>query len=398
MQRYLTNTKFVKRLRYFSQRKVISYWIFYFLRLANLSFFTPTIWKFTFFRIEEKRIRAKLSALQENLDSSFSSKTPSKIRTGTVALLIPQYLKRSGVTMESDMHFTFYHSLIEFGIQPYRDVAVRNPSEILDYLKFLNSDTTKLLPAVIVLDANHFTDPEIRTVLEKEIFPLRRKGVSLLIEVPDCYVTRDGLTDLQYWIINADVVVCHNSRVRQFVDSDKLIIWPGFPLPMTCFPAYKPHQYMRLLIQGSSHRQRNLFASKAKKAGLPVDLKIHSRSMGESTIFGYQEYIKSLGKYWFTFSNGYVNKKESIIVGRALETLAHGNVLLYESKSDLGFFFKEYSEYIPIKNYSDLILKANFLIQNFDFAVAISRNARNAVLSRYTGNHFWEIVFDRIAK
>ena len=398
MQRYLKNMKLVKRLRYFSRKKVISYWVFYFLRLTKLSFFTLTIWKLTIFRIEKRRIRDMFSASQENLDPSFSSKTPSKIQTGTVALLIPQYLKKSGFTMESDMHFTYYHSLLEFGIQPHEGVAVRDTSEILDYLKFLNDNTTNFLPEVIVLDANHFTDPDFRTVLEKEIVPLRRKGVSLLTEIPDCYVTRGGLIDLQYWIINADLVVCHNSRVRQFFDSDKLIIWPGFPLPITCFPSHKPHKYMRLLMQGSSHRQRSLFASKAKNAGLPVDLQLNSRSMGESTIFGYRDYIKNLGKYWFSFTNGYVNHKESIIVGRALETLAHGNVLLYESRSDLGYFFKEYSEFIPIKNYSDLILKAEFLIQNFDFAVAISRNARNAVLSRYTGNHFWEIVFERIAK
>ena len=152
----------------------------------------------------------------------------------------------------------------------------------------------------------------------------------------------------------------------------------------------------KLLMQGSSHRQRSLYYQGAVKSNLPIVGQHHNRLSVSEVSNTYLEYVEKIKTTKYIFTNGYLNSRESIIVGRAFETLASGSVLLYEKGSKLSTFYDEYSDYLPIHNISDLVEKFNFLIENSDVSSRIASNAKKRTIQLYNSCLFWNLVFSKL--
>jgi len=95
----------------------------------------------------------------------------------------------------------------------------------------------------------------------------------------------------------------------------------------------------------------------------------------------------------FVFTNGYRNRHESQIIAKTTEVLLVRSLLLYESGSQLDYFFTPYSHYLPVCNVPDLVEKVNFLQNNPSVADEIIIKGRKHLLENYNTKLFWGQVF-----
>jgi spore maturation protein CgeB len=149
-------------------------------------------------------------------------------------------------------------------------------------------------------------------------------------------------------------------------------------------------------MQGTSHRERSLYFQAAQSAGLPIINQHHDRVKPTLTHYSYLQYIKAIKSSKYVFTNGYLNSRESIVVGRAFETLATGGVLLYERGSKLSMFYQEYSDFVPVHNISDFIEKMNFLLNNSHISHDIGKRASVRTFCSYNSNIFWKIALSKL--
>jgi spore maturation protein CgeB len=175
------------------------------------------------------------------------------------------------------------------------------------------------------------------------------------------------------------------------------MLWPGFPIAYSPYRSKWAKKRVQISFTGTNHRNRSTYRDGAVRAGIEVPDLMHNRNNPNNSIQKYSEYLRPLKFSKFAFSNGYLSSVESIIVGRALESLACGSVLLYEAGSDLNFFFSEYQDFVPILNVPDLIEKVYFLSENDTLAQTIADNGQKKMLSEFSSSNFWELVLRRLS-
>lgn len=304
-----------------------------------------------------------------------------------IGLGVPRFVFRSGISVESDVFFMFSRSVTEFGgnFIPLLDKVAINT----------NRDFRKSSIDLLLIDGNIPIERQPSIVQELLESPIRRPPI--LVHIGDIYFSQDGLEKLDYWVSNADHIVLHNSRVpTSYLNRFSILLWPFFPLPEKLYSLGKNNVNGDCLILGSQHRQRNYFIDYARKRGVMIDDRSHSRSYQSKILNSYEEYIRTIREAKMLFTNGYINRKESIIVGRAGEAFLAETLLLYEKGSDLSFFFSEYKSYLPVRNVHDFVEKVSYINQHPEQALKLTNHALFEFSENYSSDSFWQWVTSRI--
>ena len=362
------------------------------LREFSIKYPPRFIWRNTFFQVELRKISSSLRLKQIDfpLRDSLSPSFPNL----NIQLLFPSAVKRSGVMVESDIYFCYFNTLrdIQMTVNQY-DLPknVTNKS-----LRNRIKDNLELNPVdIIIQDGNCYYSPNLH-VLTNYMQIQRDRGTKIIIDLPDCNITQDGLAQIEFWNKYADLIVYHNPYIPIPKKNSNFLIWPGFPIPLASYEYPWALKKNKLLMQGSTHRQRNSYLQGVRKAKLPVVSQQHNSKTNDQIASHYVQYLENIKSNKFVFTNGYLNSRESIIVGRAFETLASGSVLFYENGSKLSFFYGEYSDFIPIHNLADLIEKFEFLNRHESTAMEIGMNARKRTSQKYNSNLFWSTALSML--
>jgi hypothetical protein len=301
---------------------------------------------------------------------------------------------RSNKLVESDIHFCYSQSLKEIGIQARSHTVT--PTILSESPNLPNEDFVgEKKVDILVVDGNQFYSNNLNG-LKMSLEQTKKSGTKVLVDLPDCYASKDGLQQIEFWETIADVIVYHNPFVKSISGNSKLILWPGFPLPLAKYYEEWGMKENVLLMQGSTHRNRDIYFKAVSKARLPVISRHHNREINGGLPAIYTDYVEEIRKSRFVFTNGFLNSRESIIVGRAFETLASGGVLLYETGSRLSHFFSEYEDYIPVLNVRDLVEKVDFLMRDQDTALQVANNAWERTNQNYSSREFWNCVLSRL--
>jgi hypothetical protein len=350
------------------------------------------IWRFTLFRREKNRITSQL--ISEPEDSKQSTVETYLFPAINAELLLATSIPRSGVLVESDMYSCYQKTLSNINIptknSEFTYSMLDNSSSIIS-----RSDPKSQFYEILILDGNSMYSRNIqnlRNFLENK----REIGTKIIVDLPDCYATRNAKEQSIFWRKHSDLIVYHNPFVSIAFNESKSLLWPGFPLPLSEY--YFPWKLKsdKVLMQGTSHRERSLYFQAAQSAGLPIINQHHDRVKPTLTHYSYLQYIKAIKSSKYVFTNGYLNSRESIVVGRAFETLATGGVLLYERGSKLSMFYQEYSDFVPVHNISDFIEKMNFLLNNSHISHDIGKRASVRTFCSYNSNIFWKIALSKL--
>jgi hypothetical protein len=295
---------------------------------------------------------------------------------------------RSGVKVESDLFFCYQNAILAVGGKSHH-LEIRNSCLFID-----NEDTPIQIWEIsnfldlIVIDSNQMVSEDIPTL--KILQSIQDAGVPIVVEIPDCYYFNGGLELIRFWQNLGFFIVIHNSRFKRIASHSKtLLIWPGFPISPTNYFLEWEKKTTPIGIFGSSHRQRNHFAKILLKNNLDSIVSLHTRKSLDQPFVQYQSYIDYLRNCEIVFTNGHVSGQESIIVGRALETMASGSVLIYEAGSDLDSYFTPYEHFVPVWNLYDFLEKVKFLQNNRSIGKDIGIRAHAHLSQHYGPEQFW---------
>jgi hypothetical protein len=381
------HSKFVRRVRYFSNLKVIAYFFSRFIRKIKILLPGRFVWKMTSMPKEREKLKKFSCAPHQSMPPPG---VPLNLKSSLRVILgIPPYVSRSGILVESDMYFTFTNSAKECNIN------LEEMNLVTSSYRKSNSSNSIDLERILILDGN-FPANSAGPISHAEIAEIRKQGIKVVVDIPDCYYTSDGGDKIEYWLKCSDLVIIHNSRFQN-LRSHRVMLWPGFPIAYSPYRSKWAKKRVQISFTGTNHRNRSTYRDGAVRAGIEVPDLMHNRNNPNNSIQKYSEYLRPLKFSKFAFSNGYLSSVESIIVGRALESLACGSVLLYEAGSDLNFFFSEYQDFVPILNVPDLIEKVYFLSENDTLAQTIADNGQKKMLSEFSSSNFWELVLRRLS-
>lgn len=287
------------------------------------------------------------------------------------------------------MFFTFMNSAREC------DITTQCIDPKLPSHSIFTTETFADAEEIIILDGNvpanshgQFTNSHLED--------FHKAGIRIVVDIPDCYYSQDGRDKIDYWLRHSDLVIIHNSRFENIISSHRVMLWPGFPI------AYNPYFTMwtdkkdQISFTGSNHRNREDYKQRVGYSGIKVTDLMHSRERPTNSISRYSDYLCPLKESKFAFANGFISNKESIIVGRAIETIASGGLLLYEVGSDLNFFFTEYQDFIPVLNIPDFIEKLSFLGKNETVAKSIASSGSKVLFEEFSSSNFWHQIIDRL--
>lgn len=309
-----------------------------------------------------------------------------------VALALPKMATRYGFAMEGEMLFAYKNSLLSMGIEPLivnPDLNSTNSNSRNDLFALLIDHRTEVLifQGDTMLKGSQFLD-------EKFIRQVRDSGIAIVVDLVDCFITRGGQYVVDFYLDKADFLICHNSRLQlhgNFVNNS--LVWPSLPYPEKFYFDRHVEKPEGLLIPGSNHRDRKYFARYAKKYKLDSRQRMFSNSDNSSARYSYSDYVDSLCKAMLIFTNGYKSRHESQIIGRVTETMLANSTLLYESGSDINYFFEPFKDYIPVHNLPDFVEKARYLLNNPHEARRFAANGLDTMLKKYSTEVFWDRIF-----
>lgn len=379
------SSKLNTEIRNISKLHILKFHVHRKLRGFLLRFPPRFFWKITLFQVERRKITSSLRIKQE----SYPHRNESilKFPQLTFALLFPHMVRRSGILVESDIFFCYSETLRDIKLQTH----AFSLTQLYENDMLLKSNNVDIL----IIDGNCFYSSELELVRNQTQLQ-RLRGVRVIVDLPDCNFSQDGQAQIDFWNMHADLVIYHNPLMKIPGKSSKFLLWPGFPIPIAFYELPWEMKKDKLLMQGSTHRQREIFYHGARRAKLPIVSRQHNRNNISNIPEKYTEYIENIKSTKYIFTNGYLNFRESVIVGRAFETLASGSVLLYENGSGLSTFYNEYSDFLPINNVADLIEKFEFLSSNAGTAMAIGLNAKTRTRELYNSRIFWSTVLSML--
>lgn len=291
--------------------------------------------------------------------------------TNRLVLGIPKLETRGDKWVEGDHFFVMSHQ--------------ENISDLLSFESILvlsGSPFSHLAPGFRDLYQDHISNPNKRVILIHG----------------DIRFTKPG--ELENWIEKVDVVVHFNPLYAAKVHNNKppfigkTLIWPSLPFPETFFDdiVRENKKENAVVFTGADHRSRKSYFQYCERKGISaIDLS-HGRGRGSNTQVDYRSYLERLASFQLAFTNGYKNRGESIVVGRAFESILLKTTLLYESGSWINHFLTPYEHYIPVYNHADLGVKSNYLLKNIDISRNIAEQAYNHVISNYSTRKFWSSI------
>lgn len=384
----LTHVKFFRKLVF-----LVSFFEYKFklvLRTIRLKFPGVILWRIFFAPSVHKQIEMNwmqnISSLNSFHHSSISINENRSILEGKVFLLaIPQTVSRSRLTVESDMHFVYAKSILAFGGKLSK---IKNLDEKTE--KSSKFDASSQID-FIILDGNE--TPNHGRYSSEFLSIISQLDSRILVDIPDCYRSKDGRDKIQSWLNYADLIITHNSTVNLTKSArHRILFWPGFPAEESLYYRTWQKKTLPISILGYSHRQRAIYQEMGLRWDIPLSSSLHANNDQSSVVRNYSQYIENIRNHKINFSNGYISRRESIIVGRAIETILSGSVLMYETGSDLENFLEPYKHFVPIKNVPDFIDTARFLIENDYYAEQIATDGYRFYESNFGAQMFWQEV------
>lgn len=305
---------------------------------------------------------------------------------------------RNNIWMEHELAQAYETSAQLFGhstlfIDPVKDVGTHQSTTELRRI-FLEFNPTHL---ILLGDTRMKEHAGLTDYLLAEF---RVKGIKIVAILMDLLFSHKvmGKDLVNFWIDKADVLIVHNSRIlNHFPNRTNFLLWPSLP-----FPKVEPIlnetfvQKDHLLILGSQHRQRELFSKYAVKNGITVASELNSRRQNFHHFPTWKQYMNRIQESKLVFTNGYRNFRESQVIARTTEVMLAKSVLLYESGSDIDFFFKPYYDYVPVNSLPDLVEKARFLLSNEDEWRFIQQNASCTIKNKYSYMIFWDSLAKKL--
>jgi hypothetical protein len=311
-----------------------------------------------------------------------------------IALIVNKQINRNRVLMEHELEFAYRRSLENLGISLH----------VFDTFKLsqLHDDGEFLAQQIVDLGISHlfllgdYVLEEGSYLNRKKLNDLRQTlGIVICTIFNDCLISRDGFRILDFWQDVSDVSVSCQPHLLPYFESRnrKLCLWPSYPYPEDAFQSFLSIEKQNsLLVPGSSHRFRKHWADFASKSGISVDSQVSDNNNNSFNTYSLTDYFENLGKAKLIFTNGYRNFRESEVVARTTEIMLVKSLLLYQSGSQIDFFFKPYSHYVPVYDLPDLIDKVKYLLNNPTVADNIICSGRNYLTSQYSSAEFWRQV------
>jgi hypothetical protein len=306
----------------------------------------------------------------------------------------PEMTLRSNVWMESDINFAYVQSLSELGIQT--ENLTNFDSRYIDIL--LESIHESESQTLVFLDGNSVSRISQRSL--QEVRKLRKLGCKIVIDHPDLLFSRNGAEVLMECLSIADLVVIHNplllnhQKISQM--KKKLILWPSFPYSSIFYSSDKRERVKSVLMSGTKYRGRDHYLNYLVRRGFPITDQMHDKKEQGGAISSYLDYLVSLESSALAFSTGYRTPKESLLTFRVVESMLRGTTVLYETGSFINYFYQPYKHYIPIVNAPDLYIKGQFLLENPNECLSISRRALDFTKQNYSGVEFWKLVLEKL--
>lgn len=309
-----------------------------------------------------------------------------------IFLTMPSTAIRSQRKVESDIYYAYSKSAEALGAKVREfDRTPTLASSMRPQITEENPDSARL----VIIDGNEApgTGNSSRSFLNK----VRNAVDFVIVDIPDCYESRNGGEKILQWIDYADILIIHNSRfLPSKFDSEKVLFWPGFPFLESNYFSSWNQKETSIQILGYQHRQREMYVYAGLQKNLPIRNSLHNNVKSANMHPKYDDYISELTKSKFHFSNGYISNKESIIVGRVIEAITAGSALLYETGSDIEFVLNPYRHFVPVVNVPDFIEKSLFLIENEDIAESIALEGRRFYINSYGSRRFWITILQRL--
>ena len=221
---------------------------------------------------------------------------------------------------------------------------------------------------------------------------------SAIICVFDLYLGQpDRLT---YWDIAADLFLWTNPDLSapqyvNFKKKEKIIISPFTIWPKIIIDTKKSNDGIDFYFDGGNTRDRKYFLKNVSKViGLNSEINLHARRAHET--ISTSEYHKKLSISKLTFSNGYVNRKASIVTDRIAECALYKTVILHEDNNNLNYFVTPFKHYIPIRNKYEVIIYIQFFLKNHHYLKLIREAAYELHLSHYSGEKVFAAILTKL--
>ena len=309
-----------------------------------------------------------------------------------VALALPIRAIRSNFVMEGEMLFAYKNSLLQLGITPLIIDPYPVTGDIYEHRKNIIRELVDKRVQILVLQGDsRLKDSPIFDL--EFVQQIRKKEIRIVVDLIDCFLTRNGQETVNFFNSVADCLIYHNSRLNlQGPLSKSSVLWPSLPYPEDYYISRHTTRVIDVLIPGSQHRNRDWFANYATKHNLQLTNSLFSRTELTSASYEYSNYVNQLCRSKMVFTNGYRNRRESQVIGRVTETILAKAVLLYETGSDIDFFFEPYVDYIPIDSFPDFVEKSRYLLNQPQITQTISNQALSKLSSKYSSGLFWNSI------
>ena len=354
--------------------------------------------KFESHSLNSLQYRVSDTLLVSKSSTTATLKSTKKLPHWKIAFFFHSTILRNNFSMEHELAVAYEESARHFG----HETVFLEPES----LRESHSTTKQLVDFFLKLNITHLVLlGDTRTLehpgLTKDSLKLLRSGgVKIIVVFADLLFTDKlmGKTLIDFWAHETDVMIAHNSRIlRYFPNLDNILLWPSMPFPEHKLPFEQNlNPTTDLLIPGSQHRQREVFARYAYLHGIQVSTELSNRILNTSHTFSWESYMERIRSAKLVFTNGYRNFRESQITARVTEVMLAKSVLLYEKGSDIDFFFTPYYDYIPILSLPDFFEKVNFLLNNDDIRKRISSNGFTTVSTKYSNKLFWELLANKL--
>jgi metallophosphoesterase superfamily enzyme len=111
--------------------------------------------------------------------------------------MLPNHVMRSNKLVESDIHFCYSQSLKEIGI--YARSHTVTPTILLEKPNLTNEDFVgEKKVDILIVDGNQFYSNNLNG-LKMSLEQTKKLGTKVLVDLPDCYASKDGLQQIEFW-------------------------------------------------------------------------------------------------------------------------------------------------------------------------------------------------------
>jgi len=86
----------------------------------------------------------------------------------------------------------------------------------------------------------------------------------------------------------------------------------------------------------------------------------------------------------------------SQLKSRVIEAMACGSLVLELENKSTSSLFEPGEDYVECSSIDDMVTKSAFYLNNLEEAERIALNGNKKYLEKYTGNHYWQSVFNNL--